>query len=53
MDPDENEIIDRKKYTPIPEFTIVFNLCNDPAYKYSLLSFGDKSEENLTEMKLF
>ncbi|EGR29451.1 hypothetical protein IMG5_155280 [Ichthyophthirius multifiliis] len=34
-----------KNILPIPEVNIVFNLSNDPAYKYSIINFCDKSSE--------
>jgi hypothetical protein len=38
--------INVKKFPPIPEQTIVFNMCNEPSTKYSLISISDKSSEH-------
>ena len=35
--------INVNKYTKIPETSIIFNNCNEPSFKYSLMSFADKS----------
>ena len=40
-----NNVINGKNILPIPEVNIVFNLSNDPAYKYSIINFCDKSSE--------
>jgi len=34
-----------KKFSKIPEQAIIFNMCNEPATKYSLLSIADKSSD--------
>lgn len=39
------EPINVKKFSKIPEQCIVFNMCNEPATKYSLLSIADKSSD--------
>lgn len=39
------EPINVKKFSKIPEQSIVFNMCNEPATKYSLLSIADKSSD--------
>lgn len=40
------EPINVKKFSKIPEQLIVFNMCNEPATKYSLLSIADKSSDS-------
>lgn len=39
------EPINVKKFSKIPEQAIIFNMCNEPATKYSLLSIADKSSD--------
>ena len=39
------EPINVKKFSKIPDQAIVFNMCNEPATKYSLLSIADKSSD--------
>ncbi|KAL4460267.1 hypothetical protein ABPG74_000018 [Tetrahymena malaccensis] len=41
-----NYVLQPRNILPIPEVNIIFNLSNDPAYKYSIINFCDKSDES-------
>ncbi|EAR83283.2 histone deacetylation protein RXT3 (macronuclear) [Tetrahymena thermophila SB210] len=41
-----NFVLQPRNILPIPEVNIIFNLSNDPAYKYSIVNFCDKSDES-------
>jgi len=45
--------INVKKFSKIPDQAIVFNMCNEPATKYSLLSIADKSSDPEGKTSLF
>ena len=40
-----NEYVNVKAIMPIAEVNIIFNMCNEPAYKYSCINICDKSQE--------
>ncbi|KAL4507282.1 hypothetical protein ABPG72_002075 [Tetrahymena utriculariae] len=41
-----NYVLQPRNILPIPEVNIIFNLSNDPAYKYCIINFCDKSDES-------